>query len=426
VTRTYLFALTEGGGTVPPELGAVRRLVERGHRVLVLGEDVMADEVAATGARFRRWSRALNRASRRAEDAPDRDWEIRDPRRAVASALDHLVLGPAAAYAEETAAAARELRPDLVATTFFAVGAMIGAEAEGVPFDVLFPNIYPLPAAGLPPFGAGLRPARGPFGRARDRVVGGLAERMWGARALPRINQVRADHGLAPLAHFADQVHRARRQLVMTSAAFDFPARLPPGARYVGPVLDDPGWAGAAAWTPPPGDDPLVAVAMSSTFQDQAGCLQRIVDALAGLPVRGLVTTGPALDPGELVAPPNVTVVAAAPHREVLRHAAAVVTHGGHGTLMKAFAAGLPVVVLPHGRDQPDNAARVAWHGAGVVVPRRARPARIARAVTGVLREPGYRRAAAALGEAVRRDAGSGLLVAELERLDGAVPAPPA
>ena len=48
--RTYLFALTDGGGTVPPEVGAARRLVERGHRARVLAEDSMAPEVRATGA----------------------------------------------------------------------------------------------------------------------------------------------------------------------------------------------------------------------------------------------------------------------------------------------------------------------------------------------------------------------------------------
>lgn len=46
--HTYLFALTDGGGTVPPELGVARRLVERGHRVTVLSEDSMAAQVACT------------------------------------------------------------------------------------------------------------------------------------------------------------------------------------------------------------------------------------------------------------------------------------------------------------------------------------------------------------------------------------------
>jgi MGT family glycosyltransferase len=227
---------------------------------------------------------------------------------------------------------------------------------------------------------------------------------------------VRATHELAPVRHYQDQVHRARRQLVLTSAGFDFPAEVPASVRYVGPVLDDPAWAGGS-WTPPPGDAPLVLVSMSSTFQNQAAGLQRVIDALATLPVRGLVTTGPVVDPETLRAAPNVAVRRSAPHREVLQHAALVVTHGGHGTLVKAFAAGVPVVVLPHGRDQGDNAARVTFHGAGLAVSRSAAPAKVADAVRRVLGDPAYRKAAGQLGAALRHDAGAGRLLTELETL---------
>ena len=50
--RTYLFALTDAGGTVPPELGVVRRLVERGHRVTVLADESMADQSGAPAQRM--------------------------------------------------------------------------------------------------------------------------------------------------------------------------------------------------------------------------------------------------------------------------------------------------------------------------------------------------------------------------------------
>jgi len=65
------------------------------------------------------------------------------------------------------------------------------------------------------------------------------------------------------------------RVLVMTSPSFDFPAQaLPPNVRYVGPQLDDPHWAEGEDWRPA-GLEPLVLVAMSSTFQSH-------VDALGG------------------------------------------------------------------------------------------------------------------------------------------------
>ena len=42
MTRDFLFATWEGGGNVPPTMGAVRRLLERGHRVRVLADDSAA------------------------------------------------------------------------------------------------------------------------------------------------------------------------------------------------------------------------------------------------------------------------------------------------------------------------------------------------------------------------------------------------
>jgi MGT family glycosyltransferase len=210
-------------------------------------------------------------------------------------------------------------------------------------------------------------------------------------------------------------VRTADQQVVLTSREFDFPARLPARVRYVGPVLDDPTWA--RPWTPPAGDEPLVLVAMSSTYMEQERTLRSVVEALGTLPVRGLVTTGPALDPSAVPAPDNVTVVASAPHREVLQEAALAVTHGGHGTVMKCLAAGVPMVVVPHGRDQKDNGLRVAARGAGVMVAREAPSARVAEAVQKVLAHEGYREAAEQLGEAVRRGASGDDLVRSLEEL---------
>src|SRR5439155_19342527 len=142
--------------------------------------------------------------------------------------------------------------PDAVLCSQFLLGAMVAAEAEGLPYCVLMPNVYLLPARGMPPFGMGLRPARGVLGRARDRVIGGLSQHLWDRKGLPGLNAVRAEHGLAPSGGFWDQIHLARRELVLTSRDFDFPADLPGNVRYVGPVLADPAWA--EPWSPPPGE----------------------------------------------------------------------------------------------------------------------------------------------------------------------------
>jgi UDP:flavonoid glycosyltransferase YjiC (YdhE family) len=156
---------------------------------------------------------------------------------------------------------------------------------------------------------------------------------------------------------------------------------------------------------------------MSSTFMDHGDVLQRAATALGELPVRGVVTTGPAIPAGSIDAPANVTVLERAPHREVLSHASAVVTHAGHGTVIKALAAGVPVVAMPLGRDQLDNAARVVHHGAGLKLKPKASSDAIARAVRRVLDEAAFAANAERLAAAIAAETAEDRTVAELEGL---------
>jgi MGT family glycosyltransferase len=357
---------------------------------------------------------APNRPSRRPEDDPYRDWECKNPKQLFERLMERQFVGPAPAYAADTTRAIREHRPDAVVSGIFTIGSMIAAQGAGLPLAVLLPNIYPLPTAGLPPFGSGLAPARTPVGRALHTGLSRLVEGMFDRGVAP-LNELRASYALPPLRHFWDQVRNARQLLVLTSREFDLPAELAENTRYVGAVLDDPLWA--EPWTPPAGDEPLVLVAMSSTYQEQQSSLQAVVDALGTLPVRGVVTTGPALHPGVITPPPNVSVTTSAPHAEVLKHARAVVTHGGHGTVVKALAAGVPMVVMPHGRDQKDNGVRVKARGAGLVVSRNASSRRVAVAVRAVLDDGSYRDGARRLGEVIAQDAAADDLVSALEEL---------
>jgi UDP:flavonoid glycosyltransferase YjiC (YdhE family) len=77
----------------------------------------------------------------------------------------------------------------------------------------------------------------------------------------------------------------------------------------------------------------------------------------------------------------------------------------------------VPMVLLPHGRDQADTAARVTLRGAGITLTRTASPRAIADAVRRVLQNGSYRASARRLGDTVRRDANSDVLVHELEAI---------
>ena len=123
---------------------------------------------------------------------------------------------------------------------------------------------------------------------------------------------------------------------------------------------------------------------------------RRVIDALAGVPARVLVTVGRHANPAELgPLPPNVHVERWVAQASVMPHAAAMVAHGGAGTTLAALAAGVPLVLLPLSADQPINARRVAELGAGLSLDGGAAGVpRLAAAVARVLEAPDYRTAA--------------------------------
>lgn len=419
MAKRFLLIMWEGGGTVPPSLTIARRLIAKGHIVRVLGDPTLAAEAEATGCEFAPWTTAPHVTGRTVDDVLIPDWKYKTPISAIKHFMNDFLAAPAPRWAADTEAQLAEFQPDVLLCDMFLPAAMIPAEARGIPIAGLMANCYILPAPGIPPMGPGFMPARGPLGQARDALLRSVMTFMF-SRADNTINETRAAYGLAPVASTFDQM-RSGRSFILTSPAFDFPATsLPANVVYAGPQLDDPLWA--EEWISPwPDDDrrPLVLVAFSSTFQNQAPALDRVVDALAGLEVRAVVTLGQMIDPAEVPGRDNVVVVPSAPHNQLVTQASALITHCGHGTLMKGLVAGVPLVCMPMGRDQNDAAARVVHRGAGIRLRPSASPDKIRVAVTRVLADPSYREAANRLGHAITGKTGCVDIDAELEQLAG-------
>jgi len=349
-----------------------------------------------------------------------RDWLPGSLIRRLERVASQLMFGPAEKYARDVLAEIEGWSPDVLAIDYMVFGALIAAEKSGLPTATVMHTIYSLPVEGVPPFGLGFRPARGFLGRLRDRVLRRMIVRTFDKQGRSAVNAARAAFGLAPLAGVFEQLSRSQRLLVLTARSFDFAGRLelPGSVVYVGPELSDPAWA--VPWKSPwPAEDskPLVVVTLGSTFQDQGDVTQRIVNALGALPVRGLVTLGGVFAPADFRLPANVIAVGSAPHGLVFPQARAVVTHGGHGTVMKALAHGVPVVSVPLGRDQADNAARVVEAGAGLRIKPSAKTPEIGRAVARLLDEPAFAASARRMAAEIARDVAADRAVGELEHL---------
>ncbi|MGZ6564860.1 MAG: glycosyltransferase [Solirubrobacteraceae bacterium] len=158
-------------------------------------------------------------------------------------------------------------------------------------------------------------------------------------------------------------------------------------------------------------------ISFSTGNMDQAGVLQRVADAAAGLPVRAVPTLGPAMQRADLVLAGNVTVYDHLPHRAVLPGASATVTHAGHGTVMASLAHGVPLILMPMGRDQHVVAQRGVARGAGIVVDARAEAPEIAHMLERLLGDRTYRDCAGELMAAIERTVRADLAVRELEAL---------
>src|SRR5205085_10295851 len=87
--------------------------------------------------------------------------------------------------------------------------------------------------------------------------------------------------------------------------------------------------------------------------------------------VRVLATTNRRDPPSPLPVPDNARLVDWLSYAQTMPLCDAVILHAGHGTLVRALSCGVPVVACPAAGDMGENAARVAWAGAGVSLPRR-------------------------------------------------------
>ena len=395
----FLFVTLDGGGNLPPMFGLARRLQDRGHQVRFLTEPCLSEVVEKAGFAFSPFKKYFTRQDRQEDLIRDYDAPAhKDP------SPERIMFGPARVVAAEVNRVLQEHQTDFLAADMLLPAALIPAEARRIPNALVFHFPEFLPGANRPPGVFGVLPGKGFLGRLRDRLLTGLFHKQLN-QFLPAVNEARADYNLPPLHRTTDLIHRATLRPILTARRFDFPLEpAPEHIRYIGPVLDLPDWARGAS---PPAfhhdkGNPLITVALSSTFQNQMPVLRNIADAFRGMPVKGVITLGHALQSQQLEVPENVQVLPTASHDHLFERSDAVITHAGHGTLMRAFSYALPVLCLPMGRDQNDNAAKVKAHGLGIKLKPKANPKRIRQSLCQLLEHASYRDQAKHMQQALR------------------------
>ena len=332
------FVITHGtAGDILPLLGVAAALAAEGHRVTVLTHSPYRRVVAEHGMAFvpidtdAQYAAELAHTKRFNEDLFRRPMAVArfyeqinwfdQIRRELSTVLARHVPGDTVVVARHTSG----------------VSALMAAEALGVP--VAWVATWPSQIHALP-----------------------LMERMYQYTIGPRMNQVRAEFGLAPIDDWGAWFDRPDLQLGLWPEWFDRAGPTsPPNVRLTGFVTHEPAESGVIAPEaerllhsgPPP---VLIAGGTSMVTHERFYATAAEGCAQAGR-VGVLVCPHPELVPEKL--PPGVHWFRRLPFREVMPRVSAVIHHGGISTVARALAARTPQVILPVNLDRPDNAARL-------------------------------------------------------------------
>jgi UDP:flavonoid glycosyltransferase YjiC (YdhE family) len=341
--RIFLGAFGQPGHAFPM-LALGERLVQRGHNVRFETWERWRAPVTAAGMEFV--------AAPEYPVFPTREQPLK-PYEAVVRAT------------EVTRPAVAAHRPDVVVHDILTLAPAIAGELERVPVATLVPHLYPVGGPGFPPYAVGARLPRTELGRrlwgALDRgpVQTGLRQ---GRREL---NETRRRLGLQPLERLHGGISD-RLCLVGTLPQLEYPRQWPAHVHVVGPLQWEPPFPDVAL---PAGDEPLVLVAPSTAQDPGQRMLRAALAGLRGAPVRVLATANRKPLPAPVRLGPRSALVDWLSYARTMPHAALVVCHAGHGTLVRALACGVPVLAVPHSGDMGENAARLDWSGAGVRLP---------------------------------------------------------
>lgn len=258
----------------------------------------------------------------------------------------------------------------VVIASALAIGARVAQEALDVP--VVSVHLTPIM------FISRDEPPRTPYlplpkwlpAAMRWRMQTGLYTEFIAPLLKPGLNAFRQEVGLKPKRRIRSWWHSSKRMMLLfpdwfaprqadwprQSVQFDFPRadRFGAASEGLSPELE----AFLAAGEPP------VAVTFGSARFGSSAMYQAAVEACRALGKRCLVLSQQPIE-GAGGDRPNVLFSPYAPLGDVLPRCAALVHHGGIGTVSRAFAAGVPQLVVPMAFDQFDHAARVARLGCG-------------------------------------------------------------
>lgn len=280
-----------------------------------------------------------------------------------------------------------EFQPDVVVNDILTLAPALAAEKHGSRWATLIPHLYPVQDHGLPFFAIGALPPRTAIGRRAWGMTDRLLERGL-IRGRDDLNAQRKILGLLPSERFHGGIS-PELAMVATFPQLEYPRDWPEPVHVTGPMPFELPHPEIAL---PPGNEPLILVAPSTSQDPDNRLVRSALAALDGEAVRVVATTNRVVPSRPIEVPANAVLVDWLSYSQVMPEAALIICHGGHGTVARALSQGVPVLSCPAAGDMSETAARITWAGVGLSVRwSLAGPRSLRWAVAEVLGDPSFR-----------------------------------
>jgi rhamnosyltransferase subunit B len=407
-------------GDLNPFIALAFALRSRGHEVLFAVEGNFQPTVSRLG--FPVWlltgdqEVALGPYARQIFDSDQ-------PLTSLKMLLDHYILPTLAAKVAELREAC--LKADLLISVAPQFAASIVADLLPIPWISVILTPSTLPSSAIAPQPTRV-PLPIPLRRLHNRfswLLAGIVLRQMVDRP---VNRIRQAFQVPPRTHLMWTGNLSPRftAMAVSSALLPRPADWPAYVQMTGFCF----WDGAPNWQAPEtlqaflqGGKPIVAVTFGTVLPAEralfAPYYQASIVGILACGARALVINAPPLSL-PLEQPEDVLQLPFAPFSRVFPACAAVIHHGGIGTIAQCLRAGIPSLVVPGGMDQRFNAALVVQRQAGLWLPRRRYTARRAvQALKTLLSSAIYREQTRKLQAQILQENGTAALCATIEQL---------
>jgi MGT family glycosyltransferase len=301
------------------------------------------------------------------------------------------------------------IQPDVLVSDFAFFPAYFAAELADIPCAVIYHSGLPFKGSLIPPFASGL-----PIGAVQDELHRQYEQREHAIlkRLDDRLNRARQKFGLPP--NPPDILRRPYSKwlnLVVSTQAIEAPRdNLTANTLYIGPCF-------AKRMNLPDIDFPFenlkndlfkVYVSLGTVFNNKPQVFRKIMHALDHPDYQVIISAGGAYK--RLIKyqiPDNVMLFPSVPQVDLLPHIDLVIGHGGNNSTNETLSAGKPLIVMPIGGEQMDNASRVEYLKVGLRLNIKDFTAQeLRQKVDQIKNNPGFQQRASLLKEAIAQTDG--------------------